>query len=128
MNNTAQIPMFGVLPVDLPVLVKRARRSDPMSSHAAAKLIEATGVLGAQQAQALAAVRTHPGMTSLELAAMVTHGALPTEGQRNSAAIRDERYRLARRLPELEKAQKVVKGAIRPCRVGQRPGVTWWPA
>jgi hypothetical protein len=128
MNNIAQIPMFEALPVDLPVLVSRARRSDPMSSHAAAKMIEVTGILGAQQAQALAAVLTHPGCTSMELAAFVTHGRLPEEGQRNTAAIRDERYRLARRLPELEAAAKVRKGVVRPCRVAQRPAVEWWPA
>lgn len=114
-------------PFNLPALVKRARRSDPQSSHAAAKMIEATGVLGAQQARTLAAVRAHPGLTSLELAAMVTHGHLPQDGQRNTAAIRDERYRLARRLPELEKARKVIKGIVRACRVGRRPGVEWWP-
>lgn len=88
----------------------RARRTDPSSSHEAAANI--TSILGHQQAQAVAAVRAFPGRTSNELADEC--------GQ--------DRYALARRLPECAKEGRVVRGIIRRDRITGRSGVTWWPA
>lgn len=83
-----------------------ARKTDPRSSHEAAAGMIASGARTAQQAQALAAVKAHPGCTSHELA------------ERSGM----DRYALARRLPECE---GVKKGEIRRCTVSGRSAVTW---
>lgn len=88
----------------------RARNSDPSSSHAAAAAI--ASVLGHQQAQATAAVIANPGRTSSELAEEC--------GQ--------DRYTLARRLPECARKGRIRRGPIRNDHYTGRPGVTWWPA
>lgn len=89
-----------------------ARATDPESSHLAAEGVTANGQRGAQQQAVLAAVRRWPGLTSAELA------------QRMGVS----RYVPGRRLSELETAQKVRKGEIRRCAIGNRSAVTWWPA
>lgn len=89
--------------------VPRARNTDPETSHEAAAAIAASGDLGRQQAVVLEAVKRWPGLTSLELA----------------SRLRLDRYQVARRLPELERAGQVSKGPAR--RVGKRSGVTWVP-
>jgi len=88
-----------------------ARRSDPASSHLAAEQITTSGARGQQQAQAIAAVRTFPGLTSFELAVKT--------GQ--------DRYTLARRLPECITAGAVRKGPMRACSITGRQALTWWP-
>ncbi len=87
----------------------RARHTDPNSSHAAANAI--LSHLSHQQAQAVAAVKAFPGRTSYELAQEC--------GQ--------DRYTLARRLPECADMGRVRCGDIRKDRYSGRPGVTWWP-
>lgn len=69
----------------------RARRTDPLSSHAAADRAERSGSIGRQAARVLEALRATPGLTSGELAAR--HGL--------------DRYMVARRCPDLERAGKV---------------------
>lgn len=88
-----------------------ARSTDPETSHEAAAAITESGERAKQQDRAAAAVRKHPGLTSAELA----------------QAIGMNRYALARRLPEVETAKEVVKGAARTCEVSRRKAVTWWP-
>lgn len=88
-----------------------ARKTDPPSSHAAAREIDLSGSRKAQLLAALLLVENNPGCTSLELA------------QRGKL----DRYQLARRLPELERGEFVRRGEIRDCRIGKRPAVTWWP-
>lgn len=90
-----------------------ARNSDPISSHEAARAIIATGDRAHQQHLAYAAVRAYPGRTSLELAAL--------SGQ--------DRYRLARRLPELAERGLVTQGPKRRCTASARGlnAVTWEP-
>lgn len=84
----------------------RARRRDPLSSHAAADRAEASGAIGRQAQRVLDALRATPGLTSAELAAR--HGI--------------DRYAAARRLPEL-----AARGLVRREEVGARE-VKWWPA
>lgn len=88
----------------------RARKADPATSHEAAAAIAASGELGRQQRAVLDGLRKWPGLTSLELA----------------GRLRLDRYQVARRLPELEAGGLARKG--QPRRVGNRPGVSWWPA
>lgn len=88
-----------------------ARRSDPITSHVAAEQITASGARGQQQAQASAAVRAFPGLTSFELAMRTNI----------------DRYTLARRLPECVTAGTVRKGEARKCSITGRQALTWWP-
>lgn len=87
----------------------RARRTDPSSSHDAART--AGTVSGHQQCQAFAAVRALPGRTSSEL----------------SEETGLDRYMLARRLPELLDEGLVTRKPPRADHFTGRPGVTWWP-
>lgn len=87
-----------------------ARRTDPESSHLAAKHMVESGGLGVQQRIAYNLVRHHPGYTSDELARL---GQL-------------DRYQLARRLPELERAGYIQRGHIRKSHITGRPAVTWY--
>jgi hypothetical protein len=86
-----------------------ARHDDPESSKAAAREFTSSGLRARQQAEVLRLVRAYPGHTSLELA---QHGSL-------------DRYAIARRLPELERAGLVKRGEMRRCAVGARPALTW---
>jgi len=88
-----------------------ARRTDPQTSHDAARHIVASGGQAAQHAQTQDAVRCHPGLTSAELA-------------RDTGF---DRYMLARRLPELCDDDRVVRGDARKCAVSGRSAATWWP-
>ena len=93
------------------VATPAARRRDPVSSHLAAAHITRSGKRGAQQDQAAAAVRAHPGHTSFELALLTSL----------------DRYLLARRLPECETAGRVKRGLIRHCTVTGRMAMEWVP-
>lgn len=88
-----------------------ARRTDPATSHLAAEHVTSSGKRGQQQAQATAAVRAMPGLTSFELA-MKTNL---------------DRYMLARRLPECVTAGTVRKGHVRTCSITGRQAMTWFP-
>lgn len=88
-----------------------ARKTDPESSHEAADHVVSSGLAGAQQDQAEAVVREHPGLTSLELSTMCDL----------------DRYTLARRLPELEDAGRVHRGEIRTCSISYRKAMEWHP-
>lgn len=88
-----------------------ARTSDAESSHLAAERVTASGKRGAQQARCLEGLRKHPGSTSAELA----------------QALNEDRFMTARRLPELEHASLVRRGAISLCRVSGSKCLTWWP-
>jgi DNA-binding MarR family transcriptional regulator len=86
-----------------------ARRSDPRSSHDAARELIASGQLSLQRLQVFEALaRCGPG-TTREIAA---RGRL-------------ERVLVARRMPELERLGLARRGAIRPCTAGGKPGVEW---
>ncbi len=87
----------------------RAHRADPVTSHAAAAQVEASGVAGRQRAAVLELVRRWPGLTSIELA-----------GRSQDL----DRWQLARRLPEL--APDFARQGP-PKLFGGRSHVTWWP-
>lgn len=88
-----------------------ARSSDPESSHRAANEITASGRRQQQIAMVIDMVRKFPGMTSMELAGMTG----------------EDRYVLARRLPEAVTAGAIAKGQQRPCSVTGKLALTWWP-
>jgi CRP-like cAMP-binding protein len=90
----------------------RARRTDPASSHIAARTVERSGRAGQQRIRCGAAVLRNPGRTSQELCEITGI----------------DRYELARRLPELREEGLIRNGeALRECRVTGRPAMTWWP-
>lgn len=93
------------------VLTPASRASDPATSHMAEQHINSTGARAFNQHLAHAAVKAHPGHTSLEL----------------SQLARCCRFGLAKRLPECETAGLVRKGATKQCDVSGRRAVTWWP-
>lgn len=88
-----------------------ARSNDPLTSWDAAEHMVKSGRAAQQQSTAVAAVTAHPGMTSHELA---RHCTL-------------DRYQLARRLPEVEDAGRVIRGEVRKCAVTGHKAATWWP-
>lgn len=88
-----------------------ARSTDISSSHEAAAYIATSGIQKDQQATAAAAVKLHPGLTSMEL----------------SKAAGLDRYMLGRRLPELLEGARVWRGPKKPCEVSGRSACTWWP-
>lgn len=92
----------------LPPAKHLARRTDPATSHDAARGI--VGSLGRLQAEALAAIRRHPAHTATELADL--------------AGIRDPRV-LNRRISELAADGRIVCVGERACRVTGRRARIW---
>ena len=88
-----------------------ARRSDPETSQAAARSVEASGRADAQRAKCLQAVRDFPGRTAVELAAVT----------------KSDRYMFSRRLPELAASGQIHKGPPRLCQVHNTAMLTWLP-
>lgn len=88
-----------------------ARNTDISTSHEAAEFVKASGIQKDQQAQAAAAVKLHPGVTSMQLSQLTGL----------------DRYMLGRRLPELLKTEQVWRGPNVPCPVSGRSACTWWP-
>lgn len=76
-------------------VVAGARATDPETSHAAAKVVEASGVAGAQRRLALEIAQTCPGMSTYHMARLYAEHA--------GLAPVTLRYMLARRMPELER-------------------------
>lgn len=99
---------------DLPLFVHaRSRKSDPSTSHEAARRMTKSGVASAQAAAVLAIVRANPGCTSAEV------GALMGDDER-------DRFVAGRRLPDLRAAGKVRNGDKRRCTVKGSMALTWW--
>lgn len=89
-----------------------ARRTDPATSHEAARLVEASGRAAAQRTACLDEVRRRPGQTAAEVA----------------QALGLERHAPSRRLPELERAGLVRRGQVKKqCTVMGTAAMTWWP-
>jgi len=88
-----------------------ARSTDISTSHEAASHVVSSGLQAVQQDRAARAVLAHPGLTSMELAKLT--------GQ--------DRYMLARRLPELLGDGRAWRGPKKPCAVSGRSACTWWP-
>lgn len=88
-----------------------ASSTDISTSHEAALHVVASGTQAAQQDRAARAVLAHPGLTSMELA----------------KATGQDRYMLARRLPELLGDGRAWRGPKKPCAISGRSACTWWP-
>lgn len=88
-----------------------ARSTDISTSHEAGSYVASSGIQRDQQSTAAAAVKQHPGLTSMKLADVTGL----------------DRYMLARRLPELLKTKQVWRGPAMPCPVSGRSACTWWP-
>ena len=88
-----------------------ARATDPGSSHSAAADLVASGKLRAQRSVTEAAVKRHPGQSSLRLAELTGL----------------DRHMLARRLPELAREGRIWRGPSAPCGTTDKPACTWWP-
>lgn len=89
-----------------------ASTADPITSHESAERLTESGERDAQAEMVLGMVRTHPGLTSAELAKQ--YGV--------------DRYMVARRLPDLRADGFVRNGSMpRRCRVGKGSAVSWWP-
>ncbi len=80
------------------------RRNDPETSHDAAKHAQSSGLIGRQQAAALAFIQRHQGYTTKELA---TLPGAPLD-----------RYQFGRRVAELAK-----RGLVRRVKVDGRDGL-----
>jgi hypothetical protein len=87
----------------------RARRTDPSTSHEAAREAEASGRAASQRYTCLQEAKKTPGQTAAEIA--VSTGL--------------ERHVPSRRLPELREALLVTNGEVRPCRETGRNSLTW---
>lgn len=86
-----------------------ARRTDPATSHEAARRNVGSGANGSQKTRVLEALRANPGATSAELA----------------RAMGVDRAMTARRLSDLEGDELVHKGPARECRANGGSAVTW---
>jgi hypothetical protein len=98
----------------------RARRSDPATSHEAARQVSESRIAESHGQVVLAAVRRWEGRTSAELAENLRLG-----WKVNWPNVRHE---VARRLPELLAAGKVRRGTPRECAATGRRAMTWEPA
>jgi hypothetical protein len=88
-----------------------ARRTDPSTSHSAARGMEASGAAGTHRMLCLLFVRQNPGKTSAEIA----------------VALSLDRVAPARRMRELVDAGLVKEGPKRKCGVVNKACVTWLP-
>ncbi len=88
----------------------RARKTDPRTSHEAAREAEASGRAATHREICFKEVIQNPGCTAAEIA----------------AATGLERHVPSRRLPELRDAGLVRNAEIRLCRVTGRNSMTWY--
>lgn len=96
---------------DLPLFMPpRARTTDPVTSKLAGEEIVRSGRIGEQHRFVLAAVRSQPGKTALELDRL--NGTDRVFG---------------RRLSELARFGLVVNGAPKRCDISGKLSLTWWP-
>ena len=91
------------------MIVQNAKAADPHTSQLAGQQVEANGTAGEQRQHCLELVKSNPGRTSAELAAV-------------SDTL--DRYQVARRLSEI---RGITQGESRRCHQSGRQAVTWWP-
>lgn len=119
--------------LQFPLLTERhaARRSDPETSHRAAREHKASGVWAQQQAAVFAWVRQYPNQTSQELAEICAKA----RGPQDPGGTLD-RYDFARRLPELAATEDkyhrpvtplVKRNGTKTCDVTGKKATAWVP-
>ncbi len=91
---------------------KLARKTDPETSHEAARGMVETGKLGQAQVEVLSLVRRCPGLGAREYATKAGTGDVRT---------------VNRRLPELEAKGLVVRRGTKKCPMTGRAVARWWP-
>ena len=96
----------------------RARKSDPLTSHIAAREYTRSRRADTQRAMVLASVKMHPGSTSRELAGFAATDELAR------ARVYDVFHR---RLPELRDSGALRNGEARKCRISGRASLPWYP-
>lgn len=102
----------------IPMTFARARNSDPVTSHVAARRVERSGKAGQQRIVAGAALLRWPGRTARELASLIGGSEIKVL----------ENYRmLGRRLPELRESGEAQNGDPRQCAILGTQALTWWP-
>ena len=104
----AQPDLFGSRTLVLPPI---ARRTDPVTSHRAAKEHTDSGKRQTNMERVVAGVHKAPGRTSRELAAYLGM----------------DYHEVARRLPDAENKGLVRKGEPRTCHENARAACSWWP-
>lgn len=92
-------------------VVARARASDPETSHLAATEVENNGAASAHRSVIAAYLRSNPGKTNAEIA----------EGSGLDYA------QVHKRMVELEREGRIIRGAQRKCAVHQRLMIAWYP-
>lgn len=107
---SAQLSIYDV--IDTVQAVPRSRSSHPVASERAENAHRASGEMKSQAIEVLALVRRFPGRTSKELGKAIETNRIETKL---------DRYRIARRLPELESAKLVT-------RTDEQKESRWWPA
>lgn len=88
-----------------------SRRTDPATSHLAALEITASGVRGTMMNRALAIVAQHPGKTAKELESLA-------KGEDGS---------IRKRLNDLWRMGRILKGNDRVCSISGKRAQTWLP-
>jgi len=88
----------------------KARRTDPSTSHDAARKVERAGKAENNRTKCFEALLRLGGQTSAEVAVM--------------AGL--DRHEAARRLPELRDANQVRNGDKRRCSITNNMALTWW--
>lgn len=92
-------------------IVARARRADPETSHIAATEVENNGTAHDHRNIIAAYLRSNPVETNAEIA----------EGSGLDYA------RVHKRMVELEREGRIIRGAQRKCSVHQRLMIAWYP-
>ena len=95
---------------DPPPPVDNARRSDPSSSHDAARRVNTRGYRARNKAIVLDLVKRYPDRTAVELAEL-------TEDV--------DRIEISRRLPDLRKEKLITNPYSRKCRIKDTNMQTW---
>lgn len=97
-------------PPALPDARPLARRTDPVTSHEAAR--EIAGSVAALETWAAECVASAPGLTQRELGARFCP---------------DDLRRIGRRLSECARKGLIKRGPVRKCSITGRSAETWWP-
>lgn len=97
-----------ILPGHICNPIAKARKTDPETSHEAARKVERKGKANAQRQKCEKQVRQYPGCTAAEYSESLG-------------------FLAHKRLPELRQAGIIANGTDRKCKVTGQMAMTWWP-